>query len=70
MHRRLRIAYSKRMELTQKDIDACDACVRHLITCKDCMSEKDCPLGDALFGCFKIAQARAKLLLGDTDYVK
>jgi len=70
MHKRLRIAYSKRMQLIQTDIDACDACVRHLITCRDCISEKECKVGDDLFRGFTLAQSRSKLLLGDTDYVK
>ena len=69
MHSRLRIAYSRRLEMIQTDIDACDACVRHLITCPDCIGEKPCPAGDKLFDGFKLAQARAKLLLGDTPYV-
>jgi hypothetical protein len=70
MHRRLRIAYSKRMELTQADIDNCDACIRHIIACPTCREMKACELGDALFYGFKVAQARSKLLLADTDYAK
>ena len=69
MHKRLRIAYSKRMELIQTDIDTCDACIRHLIACPNCRTEKPCQLGDSLFYGFRLAQARAKLLLGDTPYV-
>lgn len=68
MHRRLRIAYSKRMEMTQHDIDACDATVRHLISCPNCIGDKPCPAGDALFEEFKRAQARARLLLADAGY--
>ena len=69
MHTRLRIAFSQRMKLLQTDIDVCDACIRHLMTCKDCLAEKDCGVGDELFEGFRLAQSRAKLLAGDTPYV-
>jgi hypothetical protein len=65
MHRRLRIAFSKRMELMQTDIDVCDACIRHIIVCKECRGDRPCELGDALFFGFKRAQARAALLMND-----
>jgi len=67
MHKRLRIAFSRRIELLQVDIDACDATIRHLDACKECTDDVFCPAGAKLYDKFLIAQSRAKLLAGDTD---
>lgn len=70
MHQRLRIAFSKRIGLLQTDIDACDAAVRHLRNCKVCKTDEDlCPEGATLYQAFQVANARAKLLVGDTPDV-
>jgi hypothetical protein len=70
MHHRLRIAFSKRVELIQADIDACDATVRHIIPCPNCTEEGDlCPEGEALYQRYLVASARAKFLMEDTPYV-
>jgi hypothetical protein len=70
MHHRLRIAFSKRVELIQADIDACDATVRHVVSCPNCPEEGDlCPEGEELYQRYLVAQARAKFLMEDTPYV-
>lgn len=70
MHHRLRIAFSKRIELIQADIDACDATVRHIMTCPDCKEDGDmCPQGEEVYQGYLVAAARAKFLMEDTPYV-
>ena len=66
-HHCIRIRFSYRMELLQKDIDICDATIRHLTSCKDCNDDTFCPVGDKLYKDFLVAQGRAKLLRGDED---
>jgi hypothetical protein len=70
MHKRLRIAFSKRVELIQTDIDACDATIRHITDCPNCTEEDLCAEGDALYQNYLLANARAKMLMeDDTPYV-
>lgn len=70
MHKRLRIAYSQRTKLLQTDIDACDAAIRHLKSCSICEDDTHlCPEGEKLYQGYLLANARAKLLTGDTPYV-
>jgi hypothetical protein len=69
MHKRFRIAFSKRTELLQADIDACDATIRHLSSCRICTEEKLCAEGEEIYQGYRVASARAKFLLEDTPYV-
>ena len=63
----MRVSLSTRYRLLQQDIDACDAAIRHLDSCKECTDAAFCPVGDELYKGFLLAQSRAKLLTDDTD---
>jgi len=69
MHKRMRIAFSKRTELLQADIDACDATVRHITYCTKCTEEVLCAEGEEVYQRYLVASARAKFLMEDTPYV-
>lgn len=67
MHRRPRIAYSHRIASIQASIDTCDAALRHIQPCANCTDDNLCQTGQELYDAYLVANARAKLLMADTD---